>query len=262
VLFFRICDHFGLSGAEPEVAETCLSAIPQVEIETLVPDGAAIQVMQGKAEDGNVTGFELIVIDQLVRALSPSKSFEIGTFDGRTTLNIAANSPAGSVTYTLDLPKERMADASLPLEDREMKYIDKFTSGQRFHGCEYSDRIVQIYGDSASCDLTSYMGEIDFVFVDGSHAYEYARKDSLTALSLLREGRGVILWHDYDSPDWEGVTRALNEFYMDDERFGNMRHIKGTSLTLLSVGVDPMAESAAKPHVSLGLLPRDGHILS
>ena len=43
---------------------------------------------------------------------------------------------------------------------------------------------------------------MDFIFVDGSHSYDYVLNDSRKALSLLRGGKGIILWHDY--PGWTG----------------------------------------------------------
>lgn len=74
--------------------------------------------------------------------------------------------------------------------------------------------------------------EADFVFVDGSHTYEYVMSDSEKALGLLPNDGGVVLWHDYG--EWPGVTRALNELQAGDQRFAGLRHIEGTSLALLS----------------------------
>ena len=48
---------------------------------------------------------EVMVIAALAREAAPANAFEIGTFDGRTTLNIAANLRAGGKVWTLDLPK-------------------------------------------------------------------------------------------------------------------------------------------------------------
>jgi len=57
-------------------------------------------------------------------------------------------------------------------------------------------------------DWSSHYGRAGLVFVDGSHAYDYARKDSETAMRLVRP-KGVVLWHDYGV--WPGVTQALEE---------------------------------------------------
>ena len=65
------------------------------------------------------------------------------------------------------------------------------------------------------------------MFVDGSHAYEYALADSDTAFRLVAPN-GVVVWHDYGV--WEGVTRALEE--IEAARRLGLRHIGGTSLVV------------------------------
>lgn len=91
------------------------------------------------------------------------------------------------------------------------------------------NRVKQLFGDSADFDFSPY--EVDFVFVDGSHAYEYVMSDSRRALAMLRNGRGLVLWHDYG--EWEGVTRALNELHERDVAFAGLRHVDGTTLAML-----------------------------
>ena len=74
---------------------------------------------------------------------------------------------------------------------------------------------------------------MDFIFVDGSHAYDYVMNDSMIALKLLKEGKGVILWHDYIG--WVGVRKALSKLYERGGVFKDMKHIKGTSLVCLII---------------------------
>ena len=62
------------------------------------------------------------------------------------------------------------------------------------------------------------------MFVDGSHAYDYVRKDTDTAMRLVRPG-GVVLWHDYGV--WPGVMQALEE--LEAARRLGLVNIKGTS---------------------------------
>jgi len=180
--------------------------------------------------DGNVRISELGVICRFARGLSEGGTiFEIGTFDGRTTLNLALNSTACRVA-TLDLPPR--AITRFAVESGERHYIEKTASGERFlkNSRMFPDavnRIVQLYGDSAEFDFKPYEGECDLVFVDGSHAYEYALKDSHTAFRLRKNG-GVIIWHDYGV--WKGVTRALEE--LEENTGAGLYHIYGTSLVV------------------------------
>jgi hypothetical protein len=74
---------------------------------------------------------------------------------------------------------------------------------------------------------------MDIVFIDGSHAHEYVLNDSEVAMKLLKKSGGTILWHDYGG--WDGVTNALNEYYVADERFSGLRSVKGTSIAILTV---------------------------
>ncbi|HKZ41442.1 MAG TPA: class I SAM-dependent methyltransferase, partial [Candidatus Hodarchaeales archaeon] len=183
------------------------------------------------AVDGNVTALELIVIIQLIKHHNPCMVFEIGTFDGRTTLNMAANCAEDAKVYTLDLPNEKRHGMKLPIEPCDALYINKELISLRYTGTEYSKKITQLYGDSARFDFSAFVNQIDFVFVDGSHSHEYALNDSLHALELLRDKRSVILWHDYDA--WKGVTNALNKLYVDSPEFKGLKHIEGTSLVCL-----------------------------
>ena len=93
-----------------------------------------------------------------------------------------------------------------------------------------------LLGDSADFDFTPYENRMDMVFVDGSHAYSYVVNDTHVARRLLRDGRGVIVWHDYaDGPAaFTGVVKALHEFQESDPYYRNMRRIQGTSLVVLA----------------------------
>jgi predicted O-methyltransferase YrrM len=92
-------------------------------------------------------------------------------------------------------------------------------------GAGYADRVVQLRGDSATFDWSPHYGRAGLVFVDGSHAYDYARKYSETAMRLVKPG-GIVLWHDYGV--WPGVTRALEE--LEAARRLGLVNIWGSSL--------------------------------
>ncbi|MGI9179346.1 MAG: class I SAM-dependent methyltransferase [Longimicrobiaceae bacterium] len=231
-LINSICQHFGYTDREV--------ALPSVELHDLVPDCGAIRICAPEVVEGNVTLLELVAINKLVSHLSPRRLFEIGTFDGRTTLNLAVNSPEGAEVFTLDLPRTDLAATALPVEPSERIYIEKDESGARYRGSGYESKITQLYGDSALFDFSPFRGSIDFVFIDGSHAYEYVLTDSRNALRMLSGTGGIILWHDYGG--WDGVTRALNELYHGQSEFGGLRRLAGTSLALLQcAGGSPLA---------------------
>lgn len=222
----ELCRHFGYSYDAREPTE-----LPLVSASSLVPAAALLDIREIDAVDGNVSERELVTIARLVRDAAPRELFEFGTFDGRTTLNLAANAAESARVYTLDLPQETIAEAAGPIHEHEVRYADKASSGSRFAGTDQAPRIEQLRGDSGRFDLASYYGRMDFVFVDGSHTYEYVINDSLHAMRMLRDGKGTIVWHDYGR--WDGVTRALNELRRLDPQFAGILWIEGTTLACL-----------------------------
>jgi hypothetical protein len=65
----------------------------------------------------------------------------------------------------------------------------KAGSGARYRGSDVSNRIIQLYGNSATFEFAPYRDTIDLAFVDGSHSYDYVISDSRNALQLLRGAR-------------------------------------------------------------------------
>lgn len=209
--------------------------LPEIAIDDVARPTTAVALPHPVTQDGNVTLLELVVLARIVAEIAPSAVFEIGTFDGRTAVTLAANAPEGSTIYTLDLPADHATRFEVLDDDR--RYIGNARSGTLLRSAQTRARIVSLFGDSATLDLSPY--HADVVFIDGSHAYDYVLSDSRRAFELLRDGRGIVLWHDYG--EWDDVTRALNELYARDPRFRSLRHIRGTSLAILRVNPEPAA---------------------
>jgi len=180
---------------------------------------------------GNVTLGELAILAQAAAGcVAGSEIVEIGTFDGRTTINLALNAPTSCSIFTLDLLPHQAT--RFQLEVGESQFVEKPLPGVRFRQCRQSlsssaRRITQLFGDSATFDWSNHYGKAGLVFVDGSHAYDYARVDSTTAMQLVTVN-GAVLWHDYGV--WEGVTRALEDLELTKTL--GLRHIHGTSLVV------------------------------
>jgi predicted O-methyltransferase YrrM len=174
---------------------------------------------------GNVTIDELANIALLCQQLKPQIIFEFGTFNGRTTLNLAANAPPDAKVYTLDLSADD--PIGLTIEQEDGAYHLGRESGNFFRDSPLRDKIEQLWCDSARFDETPFRGRVDLVFVDGAHSYEYVRSDSAKALAMVRPG-GIVVWHDYCA--WyPGVSRGLHELL---PRYP-LKHIEGTHLAIL-----------------------------
>jgi predicted O-methyltransferase YrrM len=209
--------------------------LPRLSVSKILNLNKPVLILEPEQANGNVSLLELVVINTLVASLSPKVLFEIGTFDGRTTLNITANSDRSSKTFTLDLHREELSKTSYALDKEDIKYANKLVSGQRFANTPWNNKIVQLFGDSAKYDFSPYHDKTGFIFIDGSHSYEYVKNDTAVALKLATNP-AFIVWHDYQ-PFWSGVISHLDELYKQGGVFTELKHIEGTSLVVLPLGV-------------------------
>jgi hypothetical protein len=217
-------------GVSPGQA-TRLPIVPWQEVIPRRP----VSIVEPHKRSGDVNLAELAVLASAAAAVaSGAEIVEIGTFDGRTTLNFAVNAPPQLTISTLDLPPD--ATPKFDLAAGERAYVDKPRSGRHFADprpefAAAAARITQLYGDSAAFDWSAHLRRAGLVFVDGSHAYDYVIADSDTAFRLLAD-KGMVIWHDYGV--WEGVTRALEE--IEASRHLGLRHVRGTSLVVWRKG--------------------------
>lgn len=204
--------------------------LKKIKLSELVRTTMPILLAEPLAVQGNVTMLELTALNLFAQTQEPKTIFEIGTFDGRTTLNLALNCAPDARIYTIDLPKDEVSSASLAVARSDQNLINTNVTGSRFVGSDKNikEKIVQLYGDTAHFDFTPYHSSIDMIFIDGAHTYEYVMNDSRIAQKLLRNGKGAILWHDYD-PLHEGSIRAVEEVQSQNPDW-RMFHIEGTNL--------------------------------
>jgi len=199
--------------------------LPSISLGDLVGHRFSVEIVEPDTADWNVVLGELLAINAIVAKFAPRSIFEIGTYDGRTTLNLAVNAPAGSTVYTLDLPPGTI----------KMPKVNAV--GERFKGTPSEPSIVQLYGNSLSYDFSHYRGMIDFVFVDANHQYEYVANDTKRALELIRGRQGIILWHDYGLKP--GVTRAVDELLSELHQVQLFAAIRDTRLACLILSSAP-----------------------
>lgn len=199
--------------------------IPAIAPETILNGTTPLDLLALSATEENVSLHELCVLAALARTQPSTNIFEIGTADGRTTLNLAANCGETGRVWTLNIPRPGL--------------------GERFADSPLRGKITQLIGDSAQFDFLPYAGAADLVFIDANHDYDYVLSDSRAALGLLRDGRGTVVWHDYIS-HWHGVVEGLEHLYSTDPVWSNMRRVQASSLVFARIGSPaPSEESAA-----------------
>jgi len=201
----------GKSSLETKDYKDILGEIPDVKLVEL--DLSAIAMF----------AFELAVLNAFIASLKPKNIFEIGTYEGRSTLNMYENADPGTNIITIDLPPgEERLSAGNP-------------TGYLVRPLVEDGKIVQLYGNTLNFDFSPYFGRQDFVFVDAGHRYENVKNDSRIAAKLMRTSNsGCILWHDYGR--FDGLTRAVDEFAREEKDLGQFFHIRGTTLACLRIG--------------------------
>jgi predicted O-methyltransferase YrrM len=177
--------------------------------------------------EGDATRHCRLVLAAMCKLLQCRTVFEIGTYQGQTTWVMAHNNPQAQV-FTLDLPSlDAVHQLRYPVTDPE--YFVAWNRGARFLGTPEANRITQLFGDSATFDFSPYDGQMDLVFIDGSHSYEYVKSDTEAALRMLSD-RGTIVWDDYLY--YPGIYRVVTELSPRLDR--RIFHIVGTRLAVYS----------------------------
>jgi predicted O-methyltransferase YrrM len=126
---------------------------------------------------------------------------EIGVCEGYNAHNILSE---------LDIKKIYLVDPYIPFENRGIKYDHsaKLKQAQdRLSRFKDKTEFVVKKSQDAVDDIPD---NLDFVYIDGNHDYEFVKRDIEMYYSKLKNG-GIIGGHDF-RPDYHGVVRAVVEF--------------------------------------------------
>lgn len=195
------------------------------------PFGRPISLKRCVLDYGNLSYTEVMTICLLVQELKPKTIFEFGTFNGVTTLQMAMNSAENCRIHTLNLPPSGIDTAMALGEYSRDKLLHPAFAGTTtvFDAQPEAAKIEQLWGDSATFDFTKFEKKVDLVFIDACHEYDYVKCDTESALKMIADSGGIILWHDF--PNAPGVMKYLEEI---SGRF-DIRHIKDTRLAIARV---------------------------
>lgn len=151
-------------------------------------------IIQPDTTGSSVKFLETQVICTVIKGTNSKRVFEIGTFEGATTTNIAHNIDELGQIYSLCLPQCEC----------------NFIVGKYVKKDRKSMGITELLiGDSLTFDFLPYYNNIDLMFIDGSHSYEYVVSDSENAIRCVRSD-GFIIWHDFDV-NHLGSVKAIYE---------------------------------------------------
>lgn len=166
---------------------------------------------------GATMPIDIALLKGLARKYQVEDYFEIGTWRGESVANVAE---VAAHCVSLNLPKERILELT---QDERYADLHGFFSRNLPH-------VEQLYGDSQTFDFQPHFGKYGMVFVDGDHHYESVKKDSETAFRLLKDGRSVIVWHDYaldpETVRWNVLSAILDG--TPPEKRGRLYHVSNT----------------------------------
>ena len=167
-----------------------------------------------------------------IASKKPKNFLEIGVFHGVTARNVCEllhSIHGDEFNYIgLDLFGESVENANEvipntkfnnPLKRIYFKYIlrqDPYSiEAVKYLLKKFNKNIHLIKGNSNLLLKKIDMSKIDYVFLDGGHAYETVKNDLLYS-KLVLKNNGTILCDDYNLSQAPGVKQAIDEFVRDN----------------------------------------------
>jgi predicted O-methyltransferase YrrM len=182
--------------------------LPRVGLREIFPGIEECSIVSVRKPESRTIGWsldlqELIHILSVAKYTNAKRILEIGTFDGFTALNLAANLADGGEVCTLDLPHDGQSRLE-PISN----VCDSGIVGSKFRGEKEVKQIRQLWADSTTADWKEFGSPFDLILIDGCHDYPYVKSDSANAIKHVRPG-GIVIWHDYGQ--FADVSRAVDE---------------------------------------------------
>jgi hypothetical protein len=113
----------------------------------------------------------------------------------------------GGEDYEGALYGGQLAEGQGEMDARYASVLERFARERR-------DGVVEVHRETSADAAERFAdGELDFVYIDGNHLYEYVKADLEAYAPKVRAG-GLLAGDDYGREGWweDGVTRAVDEF--------------------------------------------------
>jgi hypothetical protein len=128
---------------------------------------------------------------------------EIGILKGSHAINLISTLPINRL-YLVDpfIPYDISVNEKWDMESMYKIAMENLSP--------YMEKIVFIRKKSEDA-IEDIPNELDFVYVDGNHLYDFVKRDINLYYQKLKKG-GILGGHDYNYKRWPEVTVAVNEF--------------------------------------------------
>ena len=101
---------------------------------------------------------------------------------------------------------------------------------------KFKNNIHLIKGNSNDLLKKIDMSKIDYVFLDGGHAYETVKNDLNYSIPVL-DNNGTILCDDYNLTYAPGVKKAINEFIENNKVKSEILFDRFVKIEILNLGI-------------------------
>ncbi|HAX74757.1 MAG TPA: hypothetical protein DCY88_02705 [Cyanobacteria bacterium UBA11372] len=162
----------------------------------------------GVAEWNQIKGWfdlaQAIALQTYVKQLSPgSTKVELGSFQGRSSVAIAAVLPPDSILYCVDRFQGSVEHKKWNLDLSNL--LAAFTANIERFGVK--DKIRPIPMSTTAAAEQFQPESIDLLLVDAAHDYDSVKSDLKAWYPKLKSG--AYLFCDDYQPEWPGVMRAV-----------------------------------------------------
>jgi len=156
-----------------------------------------------------VSEFEELL--KIYKDLQPTRILEIGSLTGRALRHFMHYAQEGATVISLDLPvRDFCGPGDFRVEEQEHNYTVEWPKWAK----ENKIKLYLIKGMSQNIksleQVKNITPELDFVFIDGNHMYEYVKKDYEMYSPLVRKG-GIVAFHDIGLNEEGGVYKLWND---------------------------------------------------
>ncbi len=157
--------------------------------------------------DGWMTEIELNWIAKFAKPCK--KIIEVGSHKGRSTTAFLENSDA--IVYAIDPWKGPYFQDNGNVDTYvDMNAWDEFCFNMNHFMIE--GRLIPVIEKFNNVSFGRLPTDIDLIFLDGDHRYEFVKHDIIKSLTLVKKG-GIISGHDFGENHWPSVKRVVEEVF-------------------------------------------------
>lgn len=158
-----------------------------------------------------MTPVQYLFLQQMIDDKGFKRIAEVGVWKAAFSTHILSNCPQVEKVYSIDpwkvWPKKDYVDGK---NNHSQKKFDSIYNRVQKRLSVFEDRSELIRDTSVGGSQHVKDGELDLVWIDANHGYEWVKEDIHTWVPKVRPG-GIVAGDDYN-PDFLGCIKAVNEY--------------------------------------------------